>query len=547
MLRIVVLDQLAREAIELLDDAEGIRYDVRLGLSGRALRECLAKYDGAICRSETRITAESLAEASRLKAIVRAGVGIDNIDIPAASRRGIVVMNTPDGNTLSAAEHTLALILAMSRHLYPAYRSLIEGRWERKRYVGTLLAGKTIGIVGVGRIGKEVARLAKQFGMRVLGTDPYLSIERASELHIERMESIDEMLPLIDYLTVHTPLNNDTRNMISHRAIKLMRPGVKLINCARGEIFDELALIQGLESGKIGGVAIDVFEHEPCIQHPLFGVPGVLCTPHLGASTEDGQKQVGIDAVHQLIRYLTLGEATDALNIAVVDPHAALRSILSLKGQRDYVNLAYRLGLLLGQWHLDKGDKACRLSFVGQIAKGDTSILVGSFCAGLIEKAIDGATFANAEELLRERGIVTECHTYPKSETFNSMIVAEVITPERSYSAAGTTFGQEMLRLVQLGGYRLEAYLDGVLLVFTHRDVPGIIGWVGTIFGKHCVNIAQMAVGREARGCDAIGVVNLDGAPPPEALNEVLSHPDILSATVIRLPAASERPAWLSD
>jgi D-3-phosphoglycerate dehydrogenase len=540
MPKVIVLDTLAQEGLDMLAAAPGIEYEVRTGLKGDALREALTEFDGAICRSGVKITAEALAGNRRLKAIVRAGVGVDNIDLKAATRLGIVVMNTPAGNTVSTAEHSFAMMLALSRNIAPAYQSLVEHRWDRNKYMGAQLADKTLGVVGLGRIGLAVARRAKAFEMRVLGYDPFLSPERAKELGIELCPTVHEMLPQVDYLTVHTPLTEETRNLISTRELGMLKPGARLINCARGGIYDEAALAEGLKSGKLAGVALDVFVTEPCTDSPLFGMPGVLCTPHLGASTEEAQTNVAVEGCGLLIDYLTNGAIKHAVNMAALDPQ-------KLAGLRSFLNLSYRLGVLLSQ--MQRGTPTrCSLLYRGEVAGKDTKLLSAAFAAGLLENFLsEPINIVNAEVLLRERGIELVEHSRADMGAFSSVISADVITPERTFRAAGTIFGQEMVRLVQLGGYRLEAYLDGVLLVFTHRDVPGIIGRVGTIFGKHHVNIAQMAVGRESAGGDAIGVLNLDGAPPQEALNEVLSHPDILSATVIRLPAASERPAWLSD
>ena len=317
---------------------------------------------GAICRSGVKITPESLEGNSRLKAIVRAGVGTDNIDKPAATRQGIVVMNTPTGNTLSTAEQAFALMLALSRNTAPANQSLIEGRWDRKKYMGSQLADKTIGIVGPRS--KSVLALAARsqaFDMRVVGFDPFMSAERAKELNIELVENVRDMLPRIDYLSVHTPLNDATRNMIDTEEIELLKPGARLINCARGGIYNESALVEGVKSGKLGGVALDVYENEPCTDSPLFGMDNVVCTPHLGASTEEAQTNVAVEACELLINFLTTGEIRHAVNVAAVDPKKHLRSL------RSYLNVAYRLGLLLTQWQ--SGNlKGVRLLFKGEIA-----------------------------------------------------------------------------------------------------------------------------------------------------------------------------------
>jgi D-3-phosphoglycerate dehydrogenase len=320
MYRVIVLDDIAAEGLELLKAAPGVEFEVRTKLAGTALRDALRDFDGAICRSGVQITVDSLEGNRRLKAIVRAGVGTDNIDRQAATRHGIVVMNTPAGNTLSTAEHTFALLLAMSRNVAPAYQSLLEGRWERNKYMGVQLADKTLGVIGLGRIGQEVAKRAMGFQMRVLGYDPFLTADQAAKLGIQRVEQVRDLLPHADYLTVHTPLTAETKHLIGANEIELMRPGVRLINCARGGIYDEAAVLEGLQSGKIAGVALDVFEQEPCTKSPLFGLPGVVCTPHLGASTEEAQTQVAVEAVQLLINFLTKGEVRHAVNMAPIDP-----------------------------------------------------------------------------------------------------------------------------------------------------------------------------------------------------------------------------------
>jgi D-3-phosphoglycerate dehydrogenase len=539
MPKVIVLDTLAAEGLDLLAAAPGVEFEVRTGLKGEALRSALAEFDGAICRSGVKITADVLEGNHRLKAIVRAGVGTDNIDSKAATRLGIVVMNTPAGNTLSTAEHTVAMMLALSRNIAPAYQSLIEGKWDRNRYMGTQLANKTLGIVGLGRIGQAVGIRAKALQMRVLGFDPFLSPERVSELGFEPTASVAEMLPQVDYLTVHTPLTDETRNLIGMAQLDQLRSGVRLINCARGGIYDEAALVAGLKSGKLAGVALDVFTVEPCAASPLFGMPGVLATPHLGASTEEAQAQVAVEGVGLLVDYLTTGAIRHAVNMTPLDA----KTLAELRG---YLDVGYRLGLLLAQLE-PTGIRRCTLQYRGEVAGKNTKLITASFAAGLLANALEeDINIVNAEVLLRERGIELVEERRSDTGAFTSIVLAEVESEKKTHKAAGTVFGLDMLRLVQLDDFRLDAYLDGVLMVFTHRDVPGIIGAVGTIFGKHSVNIAQMAVGRETKGGIAIGVLNLDQAPPPAALEEVRNHPAINTAVVIKLPPAGERPAWLA-
>ena len=537
---IIVLDTLSPDGLALLDAAKahGITYEVATGLSGDGLREALARHDGAICRSGVKITAAALAGNHRLRAIVRAGVGTDNIDKEAATRLGIVVMNTPAGNTLSTAEHAFALILGLSRNVAAADASLRAHKWDRNKFMGAQLAGKTLGIVGLGRIGQAVAERARAFDMRVLGYDPFLSPDRAAELGIELIDSVRGMLPEVDYLTVHTPLTDETRHLVGMKELEIVKPGIRLINCARGGIYDEAALAEGLKRGVIGGVALDVFEKEPCTDSPLFEMPGVLVTPHLGASTEEAQSQVAVEGVGLLVDFLTTGAIRHAVNSSAIDPAA-------LEGVRGFLDLSWRLGLLLSQ--LDSAaPRSCSIAYRGEIAARNTRLVTAAFAAGLLEGSIEDVNIVNAEMLLRERGIelVEQSRTDPGA--FSSVVAVDLVGDDQVHRAAGTLFGHSMPRIVQLEGQRLEAYLDGILLVFTHQDVPGIIGRVGNAFGQSGINIAQMTVGRSTPGGDAIGVLNLDQEPSAEALAAVLACPGIRSVQVVRLPPAGQLPAWLA-
>jgi D-3-phosphoglycerate dehydrogenase len=536
----MVLDDLSEDGLNLLRSAGKIEVVVRTGLKGEDLRKALLEADGAICRSGVKITAEALAGNHRLRAIARAGVGVDNIDTDAATRQGILVMNTPGGNTISTAEHTLALMFGLARNTAAAYDSLVEGRWDRKKFMGTQLAGKTLGIIGLGRIGQTVAIRAVALEMRVLGYDPFLSAARAKEIGVQMVTSAREMLPSVDFLTVHTPLNDQTRNLIGAPEIQLMKKGARLINCARGGIYDEQALVEGLRSGHLGGVALDVYTTEPCTQSPLFGMPNVLCTPHLGASTEEAQANVAVEAAGLLIDFFTTGAIKQSVNMSPLDP----KTLESLRG---YLNVAYRLGLLLAQTD-HSPPVSCRLGYKGEVAKKDTRLLSAAFAAGLLEYAMEqGVNIVNAEVLLRERGIELVEQRSADTGDFASLITADVVSNERTSSAAGTLFGNKWPRLVQKSGCRLESYLDGTLMVFYHRDLPGVIGRVGTIFGRHQVNIAHMAVGRPTNkpGGEAVGVLALDSVPPAEALAEVQALPQVTRAIIVRLPPAGEMPAWL--
>ncbi|TWT77902.1 D-3-phosphoglycerate dehydrogenase [Posidoniimonas polymericola] len=537
---VIVLDDLSQEGLDLLDAAEGITYEVRTGLKGDDLRQALSEFDGAICRSGVKLTPDVLEGQTKLKAVVRAGVGTDNIDKPAATRAGIVVMNTPAGNTISTAEHAFALMLAMSRNVAPAYQSLLEGRWDRKKFMGTQLAGKTLGVVGLGRIGLALVERAQAFEMNVIGYDPFMSAERAAELGIELVAKVPDMLPKIDYLSVHTPLTEETKDMIDAAALEIIKPGARLVNAARGGIYNEAALVEGLKSGKLAGVALDVYPDEPCTDSPLFGMPGVVCTPHLGASTEEAQTNVAVEAVELLTAFLMTGAIRCAVNVPSVDPK-------TLESVRGYLDVSHRLGRMAAGI-APSGITSCKLHYRGEVCERDTKLLTSAFAAGLLEGAMEeSVNLINAETLLRDRGIevVEECRS--DMGAFRSSISVEVTAGGVTRQIAGTLFGQNMPRLVGIDDYRLEAFLDGCLLVFCHKDVPGIIGGIGAALGGHNVNIAQMAVGRAGNqpGGGAIGVLNLDGEPPQAALDDILKINGITSATVVHLPAAGSLPSWL--
>ena len=537
--KVIVLDNIAAEGLDILESANGIQFDVRTGLAGEELREALSHYDGAVCRSGVKITAEALEGNTSLKAIVRAGVGTDNIDKTAAARLGIIVMNTPTGNTVSTAEHAMALMLGLSRNVAPAHASLKEGKWDRKKFSGSQLAGKTLGVVGLGRIGQEVASRAKAFDMKVLGFDPFLTKAKAETLGITKYETVDELLPEIDYLTVHTPLTPETKGLIGKDQIAKMKPGVRLINCARGGIYDEAALVEGIQSGHLGGVALDVYESEPCTDSPLFGLERVLCTPHLGASTEEAQINVAVEAVELLVNYLQTGEIKHAVNALALDPN-------TLKSMRSYCDVAYRLGMMLSQWH-GSAIKSCELKYEGEIAGDDTRLLTSAFCAGLLENVTAEASIINAEVLCHDRGIDIATVATREHGAFSSVISATVCSETKTVKASGTVFGKNMPRLIGLGEYRTESFMDGILMVFTHQDAPGVIAFVGKVLAEEDVNIAQMAVGRSGleAGGPAIGILNLDSEPSEKAIHSVCEFGGIEMARIIKLPKSGELPHWL--
>jgi D-3-phosphoglycerate dehydrogenase len=539
MPRVLISDKLGAAGVELLRQA-GFDLDERTGLKDRTLQEAIQAADGVIVRSETRITADLLENPGKLKAVVRAGVGVDNIEVGAATRRGIVVMNTPGGNTVSTAEHTIAMLMALARHI-PAADAHVRsapGKWERTKFVGKQLAGTTLGVIGLGRIGREVARRAAGLDMKVIGFDPFLAPDRAAQLGIQAVAGLEQLLPEVDFLTVHTPLNDQTKSLIGAAEIAKMRKGVRLLNCARGGIIHEQALAEALTSGQGGGAALDGFIDEPpSANHPLLKAPNIIFTPHLGASTVEAQESVAREAAQLLIDFLTKGVVQFAVNMAAVDR-------TELEELRLYVDMARRLGLLHAQMAQGAVQRA-ELQYRGEIARRGTKLVTAAFTAGLLEyRLAQNVNIVNAELLARERGIEIVEQISPKKGDFGTLMKAEVFTDKKSYTAAGTLFGNQYLRLVQLGPYHLDTFMDGVMLIFTHRDVPGLIGFIGTIFGKHGVNIAQMTVGRQLPGGEAIAVLNLDSLPPEAAIGEVKAHPQISSACVVKLPPAGEMPAW---
>ena len=486
-----------------------------------------------------KITADSLEGNHRLKAIVRAGVGTDNIDKEAATRLGIVVMNTPAGNTLSTAEHTIAMMLALSRNIAPAYQSLIEHKWDRNKYMGTQLADKTLGIVGLGRIGQAVAKRAKALQMRVLGYDPFLSSDRVQELGIEPVDVVRDMLPQVDYLTVHTPLTDETKGPDQPRRRSSLKPATVLGQLRPRRHLRRSGLGRRAQVGQARRRGARRVHHralhqQPPVRHARRG----LATPHLGASTEEAQAQVAVEGVGLLVDFLTTGAIRHAVNMSPLDRQNAGRTArVSRRGPS--------AGLAAGP-DGKRVPSSCEVHYRGDVADKNTKLLSAAFACGLLENALDEeVNIVNAEVLLRERGIELVEQSRRDMGAFSSVISASITSDGESRRAAGTLFGHNMPRLVQIDDHRLEAYLDGVLMVFTHHDVPGIIGRVGTIFGEHGVNIAQMAVGRTRPGGAATGVLNLDALPPADAVNAVRSVTGINSAIVVSLPPAGKLPGWL--
>ncbi len=539
MPRVLIADNLEAAAAETLKKL-GVSVDHRPELSKNPaeLKAVLPTYDAVIVRSAAKITAEMLENPGKLRAIARAGVGVDTIDVVAATRKGVIVMNTPGGNTVSAAEHTIALLMSLSRLVPQADATMKAGKWDRSKFVGTQVTGKTLGVIGLGRIGREVAKRAVGLEMKVLAFDPFVTPEKVAEMGYKAAASIEAMLPEVDYLTIHVPLTNDTKSLIGATELAKMKKSARVLNVARGGIIDEQALADALKAGTIAGAGIDVFTVEPAVaDNPLLTAPNIVLTPHLGASTVEAQENVAIEAAELIADFLLKGIVLNAVNMAAVDRK-------ELDELRQYVDLARRLGMLHAQMCHGRIKKVM-LTYKGDLASRKTQLLTSAFTAGLLESHMGGVNLVNAEVMARDRGIEIVASSSPKKEDFASLMQADVETDKKTYTAAGTLFGNQYLRLVRLGQFRLEAYLDGLLFIFSHYDRPGVVGFMGNTFGKHGVNIGAMNLGRQAPGGEAIGVLNLDAYPPEAAVNEINQHEHIISASVVKLPAEGESPAWL--
>lgn len=546
MFNVLCRDNLSVAGINLLQQTPGLNVIVnnekadKLGAAG--IRELLREADGVIIRSDTKMTPEILKDQPRLKIIVRAGVGVDNIDLDAATRAGIVVMNTPAGNTTSTAEHAVTMMMALSRYIAPADASMKSGKWDKKSFTGTQLAGKTLAVVGLGRIGQSVARRAIGLEMKVVGYDPFLSVEKAAEQGITLYRDIDELLPLCDYLTVHTPGGAETKSLISSERIAKMRKGVRLINCARGGIIDETALADALDSGHVAGAALDVFETEPLpADSRLLKTKNLLTTPHLGASTEEAQESVAIEAAEIISGFLIRNEVRHAVNMAPITGS-------EMADMKAYLDLGRRLGLLLAQQNKSTGVQSAVVNYRGEAATKKTKLITNAFACGLLESAMDeSVNIVNAELLARERGIEIVETTSTEPSDFHTMVQAVVKTDAGELTASGTIFGKQFLRLVRLGKFSIDAYLDGTMLIYRHRDVPGLIGYIGQICGRHQVNIAHMALGRlqDSPGGDSVAILNLDSEPSNEVIEEIKKHPEVTGVEVVNLPKAGAALPWL--
>ncbi len=516
-MKVLIADKISETCAEVLR-AAGLEADHRPGIGRVELLKAVASVHGLVVRSDTQVTEEVMAAAPELRVIGRAGAGVDNIDVPAATRRGIVVMNAPGENTISAAEHTMSMLLAMARRIPAADRSMRAGRWERgATFLGVELYGKTLGVLGVGKVGREVASRARAFGMVVIGYDPVLTRDVAGRLGIE-LVSIDQVLARADFITLHLPLTAETRHLIGRDQIKRCRKGVRFINVARGGVIDEAALCEGLQSGQVAGAALDVFEHEPPTGSPLLGLEQVVLTPHLGASTQEAQEKVAARIAEQIAAYLRDGTVTSAVNAEGVDPRLA-------PGMLPYRDLCERLGRLLSA--LARGPyEEVVVEFSGAVNEYPTRPLTASLLKGLLQaKLSDPVNPVNAVLLARESGIRVQETRAAESPDFTALVSATLRGPAGERSVAGTLFGKRDPRLVRVDAFQLDAMPQGPMLIVSNDDRPGMVGRLGGLLGDAHVNIAYMSLGRDRSGGRAIAVLNLD-SPLPDPLFRAIAAQD---------------------
>jgi D-3-phosphoglycerate dehydrogenase len=514
MIRILITDKLAKEGIDLLDSTEGVEPVVKTGISEDELCEIIGKHDGLIIRSGTKVTARVLEKSGNLRAIARAGVGVDNIDVAEATRKGILVMNTPGGNTLSAAEHTMALILAMSRNVAPACGSLKAGAWDRKKYMGSQLNGKVLGVIGLGRIGMAVAGMARGFNMKVLGYDPLAAPPNTEKLGIEAVDSLERIFKESDYITVHTPKNEQTKDMIAAEQIEMMKPTVRLVNCARGGIINEDALYEALSSNRIAGAALDVFSTEPPQDRRFADLENCLVTPHLGASTVEAQIDVAVEAAQIIVDALKGGTVRNALNAPF--PAGALPPLVV-----QYGNLARRVGRLLSTIAAGR-IKAIEVQYRGTIAEMTVEPVTAEFAVGLLQEHFETPlNMVNVGVLAKERGISIDETKNPEAKNVSSSFSAKVVTDKTTRSVAGSIFGTNLLRIIEIDGFNIEMTPQGPVMVIFNDDKPGVIGAVGTVCGRHNINICTMGVGQKPEQQQAMLAISLDKQPDAEAVTEL--------------------------
>ncbi len=525
--RILISDKLSEEGLKILRESPDVEVVNKPGLSKEELLKEIEEADALIVRSGTKVTADVIEAAKKLKVIGRAGIGVDNIDVEAASKRGIIVMNTPGGNANAAAEHAIAMMAALARNIPQAHMSMKQGKWEKKKFMGVELGGKVLGVIGLGNIGSIVARKARGLGMKVMGYDPFVTTEKAKELAIS-VVSLEEIFKKSDFITVHTPLTDETRYMIDEKAFEQMKNGVRIINCARGGIIKEDALIKAIEDGKVAGAALDVFETEPLpADSPLIKNDRIILTPHLGASTVEAQVNVAVAIAKQILDYLTTGNIVNAVNMPSVSPD--LYRVL-----KPYISLGEKIGALATQL-ISAPVEAIGIEYSGKVAdfnvKPITSAVLKGFLAPILEIEVN---FVNAPYIARERGIVVNEITSPEKHPYESLITVQVKTEDGYHRVSGTIFGKEEPRIVNIDEFEVEAAPYGAVLLIENYDRPGVIGKLGTLLGSKGINIDQMHVGRKKSGETALSMIQLKEPVGEEIIREIEQLDDIISIRQVK-------------
>ena len=522
--KVLISDKMDANAARIFAE-RGCEVDVKPGMSKQELLACIGEYDGLAIRSSTKVDAEVLDAATNLKVIGRAGIGVDNVDIPAASAKGVVVMNTPFGNSITTAEHAIALIMALARQIPQANEQTQAGEWPKNAFMGVEVTGKVLGLIGAGNIGSIVAARALGLKMKVIAYDPFLTSERAVEMGVEKVD-LGVLLERADFITLHTPLTDETRNILSRERLEHAKPGVRIVNCARGGLIDEAALKDLLQSGHIAGAALDVFEKEPpAPDHPLFGAPNFICTPHLGASTNEAQVNVALQVAEQMADFLVNGGVANALNM----PSLSAEEAPKLK---PYMALAEKLGSLVGQ--LAHGDLAkISIETEGAAAELNQKPIVAAVLAGLMSRFSQAVNMVNAPYLARERGMEVREIRNEREGVYHTLVRVTVATSQGDRSVAGTLFGSGVVRLVDIFGINIEAALEGDMLYIVNRDTPGFIGRIGTLLGESGINIGTFNLGRREEGGEAVVLLSLDQPIPSAVLAQAERLEDVMVATAL--------------
>jgi D-3-phosphoglycerate dehydrogenase len=526
-MKILVADNVSESALEVLQAEKSFEVVFLPGKPGATVAEEIRDAEALVVRSATKVTAQLLEQAGRLRAIGRAGVGVDNVDLDAATKKGIVVMNTPGGNAVAVAEHAMALLLALARRIPQADSALKQGRWEKKKLLGTELRSKTLGLIGLGKIGMEVARLAQAFQMEVVAFDPYVSSMLAREQNVT-LVSLEDLLKTSDYISLHASATPETRHLLNARTLEMTKPGVRIVNCARGELINEADLLQALESGQVAGAGLDVFESEPPKDFKLAGHPNVIATPHIAGSTEEAQEIVGIRIAEQVRDYLLLGVARNAVNMPTISPE-------EYKKLEPYVQLGEKLGSFVAQITGGRLEEV-RISYDGGLAELNTHLVKNAVLKGVLNHILsEQANLVNAGSIAQERGIeVGELRSARRAAFSNSLGVA-LRTETDSASVLGMVGLRGVQRILGISDIDIEAPLRGVILFIRNQDVPGVIGRVGTLLGDRNINIANFALGRNQKAQEAIGLVNVDNHVPDEVLAEIRAIPAVRVAQVVEV------------